>query len=253
MKAVIFDMDGVIIDSEPLWRKAERQVFADVGLELSDADCERTMGMRTDEVIAYWFARAPWTGPRPDEIEQRLILRMQTLISERGQTIPGFGHALGIVRSVGLRTALASSSSPVLIDAVLRKLELTAAFDVVQIGDPRVSRQTPPRGVSFHRTRTRAPTHRLSRHRRFGGRGPGCGRGRDAGHRRAAAPPFRRSGVRPRGRQAEFARRTHPADDQRIQCGRAGHAPPLHSQRVGAAYMPPVTVSVRGWVVSCAR
>lgn len=132
MKAVIFDMDGVIIDSEPLWRKAERKVFADVGLVLSDADCERTMGMRTDEVIAYWFARAPWTGPRPDEIEQRLILRMQTLISERGQTIPGFGHALGIVRSVGLRTALASSSSPVLIDAVLRKLELTAAFDVVR-------------------------------------------------------------------------------------------------------------------------
>ena len=46
MRAVIFDMDGVIVDSEPLWREAEMEVFAGVGLDLSEADCERTMGMR---------------------------------------------------------------------------------------------------------------------------------------------------------------------------------------------------------------
>ena len=132
MKAVIFDMDGIIIDSEPLWREAERKAFAEVGLELSDSDCERTMGMRTDEVIAYWFARSPWTGAPRDEVERRLILQMQTLILERGQAMAGFEHALEVVRAAGLRTALASSSSPVLIDAVLRKLDLTSAFEVVR-------------------------------------------------------------------------------------------------------------------------
>jgi sugar-phosphatase len=132
MRAIIFDMDGVIIDSEPLWREAERSIFAEVGLELSDADCELTMGMRTDEVIAYWFARSPWTGPSPDEIERRLIGRMQSLISERGASVPGFDHALAVVRSTGLRVALASSSGPKLIDAVLQKLKLTEAFDIVR-------------------------------------------------------------------------------------------------------------------------
>ncbi|MDX2437027.1 MAG: hexitol phosphatase HxpB [Acidobacteriota bacterium] len=132
MNAVIFDMDGVIIDSEPLWREAERHVFAEVGLELSDADCERTMGIRTDEVVAYWFARSPWSDGTPGEVEHRLIQRMQTLIAERGRAMHGLRSALEVVRTAGLRSALASSSSPVLIDAVLRKLELTATFDVVR-------------------------------------------------------------------------------------------------------------------------
>jgi sugar-phosphatase len=132
MKAVIFDMDGVIIDSEPLWRTAERQVFAEVGLELSDADCEHTMGMRTDEVIASWFDRRPWFGASPDEVERRLTRRMQLLIAERGTAMPGLDRALTTVHGAGLAVALASSSSPSLIDAVLRKLELTTTFDVVR-------------------------------------------------------------------------------------------------------------------------
>jgi len=132
MQAVIFDMDGVIIDSEPLWRIAERQVFAEVGLELTDADCESTMGMRTDEVIAYWFARSPWRGISPKEVERRLIERMQILISEHGQPMSGLERALAMVRASDLALALASSSSPMLIETVLRTLGLTATFDVVR-------------------------------------------------------------------------------------------------------------------------
>jgi HAD superfamily hydrolase (TIGR01509 family) len=132
MKAVIFDMDGVIIDSEPLWRTAERHVFAGIGLELSDADCEHTMGMRTDEVIAHWFDRCPWQGPSPAEVEALLIRRMQSLIAERGTAMPGLEQALAAVRDAGLALALASSSSPALIDEVLRKLGLTTTFDVVR-------------------------------------------------------------------------------------------------------------------------
>jgi len=132
MKAIIFDMDGVLIDSEPLWRTAERQVFAEVGLDLTDADCELTMGMRTDEVIAYWSARSPWQSGPPEEVERRLIERMKTLISERGQPMPGLDHALALVQNTNLALALASSSSPILIETVLRTLGLTETFDVVR-------------------------------------------------------------------------------------------------------------------------
>ena len=51
IKAAIFDMDGVLIDSEPLWQEAEMKVFAQLGIELTTEMCCETMGMRTDEVV----------------------------------------------------------------------------------------------------------------------------------------------------------------------------------------------------------
>ena len=131
MRAVIFDMDGLIVDSEPLWREAEREVFAGVGLELTDADCERTMGMRTDEVVAHWYDLSPWPGPTPNEVETRITVRMQQLIAERAEPLPGLDHALETARAAGLVIGLASSSCPQLIDAVLSKLGLEHAFSAV--------------------------------------------------------------------------------------------------------------------------
>ncbi len=132
MKAVIFDMDGILVDSEPLWRFAEREVFASVGLELDDADCERTMGMRTDEVINHWYRRAPWNGPSPADVEARLVARMQTLIAERATVMAGVENAMTIARDAGLKLALASSSPPELIDTVLRALGYEREFAVVR-------------------------------------------------------------------------------------------------------------------------
>ena len=53
-EAVIFDMDGVLIDSEPLWKIAMEKVFSDLGCRLSKNDFQKTVGLRIDEVIAYW-------------------------------------------------------------------------------------------------------------------------------------------------------------------------------------------------------
>ena len=44
VKAVIFDMDGLLIDSEPLWREAEIKVFTSIGLEFNDKMCRRDNG-----------------------------------------------------------------------------------------------------------------------------------------------------------------------------------------------------------------
>jgi sugar-phosphatase len=130
MQAVIFDMDGVLVDSEPLWRSAERQTFAEVGIELTDSDCERTMGMRTDEVIQFWYRQSPWDGPSPDEIEARLEERMQELIAERATAMAGVERSIAMAREENLVLGLATSSTPILIDAVLTKLGMTDVFTV---------------------------------------------------------------------------------------------------------------------------
>src|SRR5947208_713027 len=51
IQAVIFDMDGVLIDSEPLWRIAMIQGFGDIGIDFTDEDCRKTTGMRFKEVF----------------------------------------------------------------------------------------------------------------------------------------------------------------------------------------------------------
>ena len=57
IKAVIFDMDGVIIDSEPLWRRAMINSFTEIGIPFSDEHCRLTTGLRFKEVADFWFKK----------------------------------------------------------------------------------------------------------------------------------------------------------------------------------------------------
>ena len=129
--AVIFDMDGVLIDSEPLWREAERGVFAELGLVLSDADCQQTMGLRTDELVAYWYRRHPWQGRSQGVVAETINSRVARLIAERGTPLPGAAAAVRSTRDASLPVGLASSSSLELIDLVVRTLGLDGCFSVL--------------------------------------------------------------------------------------------------------------------------
>jgi len=132
IKAIIFDMDGVLIDSEPLWRKAEIETFAKLGLSFTDEMCMQTMGMRTKEVIEYWFKITPWEGKSVKEVEIDLLQRVTQLIVEEGDAMKGVENALRYVKNKGLKVALASSSSSSLIEAVIEKLQIKKYFEVIE-------------------------------------------------------------------------------------------------------------------------
>lgn len=55
MQAVIFDMDGTLIDSEPMWKEAEKQVFSSVGVKVSEELSASTASMTTREVTLYCY------------------------------------------------------------------------------------------------------------------------------------------------------------------------------------------------------
>lgn len=130
-RALIFDMDGVLIDSEPLWHVAEIAAFADVGLELTDEDCLLTTGLRIDASVAYWCERHPRLAPLHGRIVASILDRLVALVHERGARKPGVAEALGFARGRGLRLAVASSSPYRVLHAALRALDLSAAFEVV--------------------------------------------------------------------------------------------------------------------------
>ena len=130
-EAVIFDMDGVLIDSEPLWKIAMEEVFKSVGCPLTKKDFQKTVGLRIDEVIEFWFQEIGWNNVSPKEVENKIIDRMIALISEHGKPLKGVLETLDFLRSKNIKIGLGTSSYSVLIEAVLNTLKIAGKFDFV--------------------------------------------------------------------------------------------------------------------------
>jgi sugar-phosphatase len=134
-QAAIFDMDGLLIDSEPFWKRAERESFAEVGIEVTEEMSNVTSPMTTAEVAAHWYAFRPWVGRSMRDLENAVIARVRELISHQGRPLPGVREILHACRSRGWRIALASNSPLTLCEHVVDALDLRPSFDVILSAD----------------------------------------------------------------------------------------------------------------------
>lgn len=128
VKAVILDMDGVLIDSEHLWRMAMMEGFAAWGMHVTEDECRQTMGLRITEVVKIWLERHNVMADVA-AVEKSIVDNLLTLIRSEGKPIEGAVEILSLCRQRGVRTGLATSSPHALMTTVLEKLELTDAFD----------------------------------------------------------------------------------------------------------------------------
>lgn len=128
VEAVVFDLDGVLVDSEPLWEQVRRQVVAEYGGRWTDDAQSRLMGMSTPEWARY-LGDDLGVGLPPDDVAALVIERMGARYAERLPLIPG---AVEAVRAMAARwpLGLASSSPQALIEAVLDAAALGDAFAV---------------------------------------------------------------------------------------------------------------------------
>jgi HAD superfamily hydrolase (TIGR01509 family) len=131
IEAVVFDMDGVLVDSEPIWRAVEREVFAGVGIEVTEEDLLETMGVRVADVVERWHRRYPWDEPSRREIAETIVQRVAGAIERDGALNQEAARAIDYVGGLGLRLALASGSPMRLIRAVLSLGGLADRFEVV--------------------------------------------------------------------------------------------------------------------------
>ncbi len=119
---MIFDLDGLLIDSEPFWRQAEIEVFASVGLVLTEVDVRQTMGLRIDDAVHHWWVRHPWEGASPAEVERAVTARVADLITAGGAPMPGAVEAVARCGALSLQVAVCSGSYAVVIAAALARL-----------------------------------------------------------------------------------------------------------------------------------
>src|SRR5689334_21100597 len=105
IEAVVFAMDGVLIDSEPLWQESEIDAFARVGLRLTREMCMQTMGLRVDEVVDYWRRRHAWEGMTLADMEGAIIRGVEERILSNGSAMKGVERALEFFRARGTKVA----------------------------------------------------------------------------------------------------------------------------------------------------
>ncbi|MFD2037573.1 hexitol phosphatase HxpB [Belliella marina] len=130
-KAVIFDMDGVIINSEMFWKQAEYEVFTSLGVNVTAVESALTKSMTTSEVTNFWYHISPWEGKDHKDVEQMVISRVIELIETEDCQIEGVKDFIELLKEKHYKIGLATNSPQRIIPTVLKKLGIEGLFDAV--------------------------------------------------------------------------------------------------------------------------
>ena len=131
LNAVVFDMDGLLVNSEPLWQEAGIETLEPFGATLTTTQYQVSTGLRTKEWVAYWFSQFGLDMARAKESEDIIMQKAIEKIEAKGELMPGAVEILRFFRERGFRIGLATSSPFALIDAVLHKFQLSSYFDAL--------------------------------------------------------------------------------------------------------------------------
>ncbi len=126
----IFDMDGLLIDSEPLWYEAALESLAKFDIIINHEEYYSSTGLRTKEFLEYWLSKYKIDLSHIASTEIDITSRVINKVFEKGIMMPGVTSAIAIAKQHQLKIGLASSSPLSLINAVLEKTGLKDTFAI---------------------------------------------------------------------------------------------------------------------------
>lgn len=141
--SVIFDIDGLLIDSEPLWNEAAAETFLQYGIQLTPAQYATTTGLRTPEFIRWWFNYFGIASTNEmARAEKAIIDSVLQKIAAKATVMPGVKYIFEFLASKSLSIGLATSSPPSLIELAINMsgighyLKATASAEGLPYGKP---------------------------------------------------------------------------------------------------------------------
>jgi HAD superfamily hydrolase (TIGR01509 family) len=131
--AVLFDMDGLLIDTEPLWFSVETDILNELGAAWEHDDHASLVGSSL-KVASQFVADRAGGGVTPEQVSEQLLLRMRERLRHAPVLQPGVVDLIAELDAAGVPRALVSSSFRVLVEAALEGVA-PLTFDTVVVGD----------------------------------------------------------------------------------------------------------------------
>jgi mannitol-1-/sugar-/sorbitol-6-/2-deoxyglucose-6-phosphatase len=149
INTVLYDMDGLLLDTEPLWGQSMLRVADKHKIPITPKQFKETTGLRIYEVTDYWSLKYPWEGKSADEVAEEILDDIIASSKTSGSVLPGVVQSLEIFKKNNFKIGLASSSPAKMIEALVEHFDIKHYFDCISSADL-VQLGKPHPGVFLH-------------------------------------------------------------------------------------------------------
>ncbi len=134
-KALIFDLDGVIIDSEPVHFESDRMTMREYGIDIADEILNRYVGVTNPVMWAEIKEIYSLSCPVDELLHKQLKYKLELFGTEKLEAIDGIFDLIGLLKEKGIKVGLASSSPRGFIELILKNLGIIGFFDGIVSGE----------------------------------------------------------------------------------------------------------------------
>ncbi|MGN6477769.1 MAG: hexitol phosphatase HxpB [Flavipsychrobacter sp.] len=135
INTALFDMDGLLFDTEPLWGVSMLRVAEKHGIPITRERFKDTRGFHIYEVTEFWSVKYPWEGKSSQEVAEEILDDIIALTKIEGRIMPGVLNALKMFKAEGFKIGLASSSPTRMIEALVEHFGIREYFDCLTSAD----------------------------------------------------------------------------------------------------------------------
>ncbi|MCC6186333.1 MAG: hexitol phosphatase HxpB [Chitinophagaceae bacterium] len=132
---VIFDMDGLLLDTEPLWSKSMLRIAERHHIPIQAQQFKETTGLKIHEVVAYWAIKYPWQGASVETVSEEIVDDIIELSKAEARVMPGAIALLDTLKTKGYKLGVATSSPTRMLYALIEHFEIKDYFSELSSAD----------------------------------------------------------------------------------------------------------------------